>query len=81
MINSCVQLYVGRIFSIMHCCWRNEPSKSSINLLKIEVSVKLNYKYALKNIYALVLKKKDSLSQQSQKVMFLISNNEPKLTD
>lgn len=50
----------------MHCCWRNEPDKSNINLLKNEVAVKLNYKYTVKNMYAFVLKKKDSLSQQSQ---------------
>jgi hypothetical protein len=44
--------YVERVVSITNCYWRNDSNKSSINLIKSETAVKMNYKYTSKDICA-----------------------------
>jgi hypothetical protein len=64
--------YVERVFSIINCYWGNEGNKSSVNLIKSEIAVKINYKYTSKDIYTFVLKENDILESitSSKKYLF-----------
>jgi hypothetical protein len=56
----------------MNCCWRNECNKSSTNLVKSEIAVKMNYKYICKDFHTFVLKEKDILeaAKSNKKYVF-----------
>jgi hypothetical protein len=45
----------------MNCYWGGERNKSSINLIKGGIAVKMNYTYTCKDFYTFVLKEKDIL--------------------
>jgi hypothetical protein len=53
--------YVKRLFSLMNCYWRDERNKCSVNLIKSEVQIKMNYQYCCKDFYFFVIRQKDLL--------------------
>lgn len=65
-------MYVEWVVLIMDSCWRNGYNKSKVNLIKSEITVKMNCKYPCKDFYTYVLKEKISLKQQSQTKKIMI---------
>jgi hypothetical protein len=50
----------------MNSYWKNEHNMSNVNLIKIEIAVKMNCKYTCKDFYTFVFKEKDVLKAAKQ---------------
>lgn len=53
--------FVERLFSLMVGAWTNDRNRCSIDLIKNEIQVKVNYSYTCQEFYKHVLKEKDLL--------------------
>jgi hypothetical protein len=65
--------YVGRLFSLMNCYWRDKRNKCSVNLIKSEVQIKMNYQYCCKDFYFFVLRQKDLLEAAKSNTKYVLN--------